>query len=170
MRILFVTHATASKEGERSLTETGVQEAKMVARRIEDILGEQPGITKAISSPKIRCVQTISVILEELGLSNIAIEEIKSLGKWPVSGETLSDEVSRIATEDHGTLLVGVHADLGMALPQKDRVWGRADKGQFESRPVVAIVDYDPEIPWPEHGISRCEILSSNKWENLLER
>jgi hypothetical protein len=171
MYIVFVTHASAEKEDPRALTEEGKKEALSAASRIKELLQKlKPSveITKLVSSPKLRCTQTINIVAKELiknGLiksGRIGINKRTELGVFPIDAHSLQKVLKEEVIREEGAMLVGVHADLGNALPVSTSITGRSPEGFFASRPVIAILNYSKNI------VEHCETYSPEGWQPLI--
>lgn len=150
----MVTHAETVGGAPRSLSENGRGQARDLVGRISDVMGEDFKIPKAVSSPAVRCIETALEILSELSgekLRRLDTDPRLMAAKDPMDTEQLSRAVS-----DYGCdgLLVSLHADLANALPKICEI-NEARDGWFQVRPVLAILDWEPERKWDENRIVR---------------
>lgn len=108
--IHLVRHALAGKRGafdgpdaERPLSPEGVEQAE----RIADLLAATP-IARIMSSPLLRCVQTVEPLAERLG---IAVET----PQWLREGSG-PDEAAAVARAEAGGIVLCSHGDVLHAL------------------------------------------------------
>jgi len=146
VRIVLVTHAEASEDAPRALTDAGVASAEQSAARIAHIMGKAWRVNKAVSSPAVRCVQTALVILGTLSgekLRRLDTDPRLMAARDPMGPEQLFRALADYPCEG---LLVVLHADLANALPGGCRPQGCRD-GWFTERPVLCILDLEPGGP-----------------------
>ncbi len=156
MNIVLVTHAEASREAPRSLTDAGIAAASRTADRISEILGEGFRVKKAVCSPAVRCVQTALVILSmlpEATLRRLDTDPRLMAADDPMEPRQLSGALADYPCEG---LLVALHADLANALPRREAVIG-AKEGWFAERPILCVLDWEKGRPWEENRIMYLE-------------
>jgi phosphohistidine phosphatase SixA len=154
MRIIIVTHSETIDGAPKKLSENGRGQARDLVGRITGVMGEDFRIPKAVSSPAVRCIETALKILGELSgekLRRLDTDPRLMAAKDPMEGDQLSRALS-----DYGCdgLLVSLHADLANALPSGEKI-KRTKEGWFQVRPVLAIIDWEPERKWDENRIIR---------------
>jgi 8-oxo-dGTP diphosphatase len=134
--ILLVRHARAGQRGSagaddsrRPLDETGRQQAVALA----EMLSDRP-LTRIVTSPYRRCIQTVEPLAESAGL---AIEQRPELAE----GSPLSDVLALIAGHDHeGDMVLCTHGDVieemvGRGRPaEKGSVWVLDPEHDLEPR------------------------------------
>jgi 8-oxo-(d)GTP phosphatase len=105
--VLLVRHAKAGERGRwdgpdrlRPLTEKGWEQA----RRLCDQLAGY-GATRVVSSPYVRCVQTVEPLAERLGLS---VEESDALAEGATTGQ-LDELLASLRSE---TAVLSTHGDV----------------------------------------------------------
>ncbi|MBN2223481.1 MAG: histidine phosphatase family protein [Deltaproteobacteria bacterium] len=156
MRIVLVTHAEASEAAPRPLTDEGILSAERAAARIGGVMGESWRVKKAVSSPAVRCVQTALVILGTLSgekLRRLDTDPRLMAAKDPMEPDQLFRALADYPCEG---LLVVLHADLANAMPGGCRP-GACSGGWFTERPVICILDWEPERPWKESRVIALE-------------
>ena len=154
MRIIMVTHAETTDGAPKKLSENGKGQARDLVGRITGVMGEDFKIPKAVSSPAVRCIETALEILGELSgekLRRLDTDPRLMAAKEPMGTDQLSRAIS-----DYGCdgLLVSLHADLANALPKTGEI-GETRDGWFQVRPVLAILDWEPDRKWDENRIIR---------------
>ena len=152
MRIIFVTHAETLDAPPRLLSKRGRRQAKSVAKLIVKVLGNDFKIEKAVSSPATRCIETSLVILKEL--SGKKIRRLDTDPRLMAAKEPMEPDQLARALMDYTCdgILITLHADLANALPTRDKIKNVSD-GWFQTRPVLAIVDWEQDRPWEESKI-----------------
>lgn len=152
MRIILVTHAETTDAPPRPLSEKGIKEAKGAAGRIRKFMGEDFRVTKAVSSPAVRCIETALVILKELSgekLRRLDTDPRLMAAREPMEPDQLARAIRDYACDG---ILVVLHADLANALPKRERIGGIVD-GWFQTRPILAITDWEEDRLWDENKI-----------------
>jgi phosphohistidine phosphatase SixA len=152
MRIILVTHTETTDAPPRPLSKKGIKEAKAVAGRIRKLMGDGFRVTKAVSSPAVRCIETALAIAKELSgekLRKLDTDPRLMAAKEPMEQDQLARAIVDYAC--NGILIV-LHADLANALPKRERVGGVVD-GWFQIRPVLAIIDWEEDRPWDENRL-----------------
>jgi|GEM_PF-1562969 len=152
MRIILVTHAETVNAPPRPLSKKGIREAKSAAGRIRSLMGDNFRVTKAVSSPAVRCIETALVIIKELSgekLRRLDTDPRLMAAKEPMEPDQLLRAIVDYACDG---ILVVLHADLANALPKRERIGGVVD-GWFQTRPVLAIIDWEEDHPWDENRV-----------------
>jgi len=152
MRIIFVTHAEALDAPPRLLSKSGRKQAKSTAKLIKELLGDDFKISKAVSSPAVRCIETSLIILNELSgkkMRRLDTDPRLMAAKEPMEPDQLSRAIVDYACDG---VLVTLHSDLANALPIRDKIKNASD-GWFNTRPVLAIVDWEKDRPWEESKV-----------------
>ncbi|MBN1572003.1 MAG: histidine phosphatase family protein [Deltaproteobacteria bacterium] len=147
MRIILVTHAETDDAPPRFLSKKGVKGAKSAAGRIRRLMGDDFRVTKAVSSPAVRCIETALVILKELSgerLRRLDTDPRLMAAKEPMEPDQLLRAIKDYACDG---ILITLHSDLANALPKRERIEGVID-GWFQTRPVLAIIDWEEDRPW----------------------
>ncbi len=152
MRIIFVTHAETLDAPPRLLSKRGKKQAKSTAKLIKKLLGDDFKVSKAVSSPAIRCIETSLIILKEL--SGEKMRRVDTDPRLMAAREPMEPDQLLRAIADYSCdgVLVTLHADLANALPARDKIDNVSD-GWFQTRPVLAIVDWEQDRPWEESKI-----------------
>jgi phosphohistidine phosphatase SixA len=152
MKIIFVTHAETKEHAPRRLSEDGVTQARKTAGLISGLMGSDFRITKAVSSPAIRCIETALEIVEALSgekLRRLDTDPRLMAAKEPMEADQLMRAIADYACDG---LLVTLHADLANTLS----IEGEQDiiqDGWFQVRPVLFVLDWEPGRPWGENKI-----------------
>ena len=152
MRIILVTHAETVNAPPRPLSKKGIREAKSAAGRIRSLMGDNFRVTKAVSSPAVRCIETALVIIKELSgekLRRLDTDPRLMAAKEPMEPDQLTRAIKDYACDG---ILIVLHADLANALPKRERIGGVVD-GWFQVRPVLAIIDWEEDRPWDENRV-----------------
>ena len=152
MRIIFVTHAETLDAPPKLLSKKGKRQAKSVANLIKKLLGDNFKVSKAVSSPAIRCIETSLLILKELSgkkMRRVDTDPRLIAAKEPMEPDQLSRAIIDYACDG---VLVTLHADLANALPARDKIKNVSD-GWFQTRPVLAIFDWEQDRPWEESKV-----------------
>lgn len=154
MRIILITHAETEKDPPRLLSDTGRAQAEGLVKIITDIMGADFRIRKAVSSPAVRCIETALIVLGAL-----AADPLRRLDTDPrlmAAKEPMEPDQLHRALIDYGCdgMLISQHADLANALPKRDAVPHTAD-GWFQIRPVVCLLDWEPNRSFKENRILR---------------
>ncbi len=152
MRIIFVTHAETLDTPPRLLSNKGRRQAKSVASLIVKVLGNDFKFGKAVSSPAIRCIETSLLILKELSgekMKRLDTDPRLMAAKEPMEPDQLARAIMDYTCDG---ILVTLHADLANALPTRDKIENVSD-GWFQTRPVLAIVDWEKDRPWDESKV-----------------
>jgi phosphohistidine phosphatase SixA len=152
MRIILVTHAETTDAAPRPLSKKGTKEAKAAAGRIRKLMGDGFRVTKAVSSPAVRCIETALVIAKEL--SGEKLRRLDTDPRLMAAREPMEPDQLERAIKDYACdgILIVLHADLANALPKRERIGGVTD-GWFQTRPVLAIIDWEEGRPWDENGL-----------------
>jgi len=144
MRIILITHAGTKKEPPRLLSDAGRAQAKGLAGLIAGIMGGEFRITKAVSSPAVRCIETALIVLGALSadtLRRLDTDPRLMAAKEPMEHDQLHRALADYACDG---MLVCLHADLANALPGRDALPLTAD-GWFQIRPVLCLLDWEPD-------------------------
>jgi len=154
VRMILITHAETKKAPPRLLSDTGRAQAGDLAGIITDSMGGDFRIQKAVSSPAVRCIETALIVLDTLAedtLRRLDTDPRLMAAKEPME----SDQLHR-ALVDYGCdgMLICQHADLANALPKRDTIPHTAD-GWFQIRPVVCLLDWEPDRNFEENRILR---------------
>lgn len=105
--MLLVRHAKAGERGRwdgpdrlRPLTEKGWEQARQLSDQLAGY-----GATRVVSSPYVRCVQTVEPLAERLGLS---VEESDALAEGATTGQ-LDELLGSLRSE---TAVLSTHGDV----------------------------------------------------------
>jgi len=154
VRIILITHAETNTAPPKSLSDSGRAQAVRLAEFISGIMGADFRIRKAVSSPAVRCIETALIVLN--GLSVKSLRRLDTDPRLMAAREPMEpDQLSR-ALVDYACdgMLICQHADLANALPRRDTIPHIAD-GWFQTRPILCLLDWNPDRPWDENRILR---------------
>lgn len=167
MWIIAITHASTREVPSpslKALSEAGREQIKTLAQQFRDLvpntvpLGENLKIDRIVTSPLARCVETAVLFADEL-------REFTQTGEVQISarikarkGAQLSPEelLTTIKEADADCLVLSLHADLAGALPAGADVTVESENGWFKTRPVLAVLNYDPAAPWENARLLHC--------------
>lgn len=154
MRIILITHAETEKDPPRLLSDTGRAQADDLIEGIKNIMGADFRIKKAVSSPAVRCIETALIVLGALAadpLRRLDTDPRLMAAKEPMEPDQLHRALVNYACDG---MLISQHADLANALPKRDSVLHTAD-GWFQIRPVMCLLDWEPDRRFEENRILR---------------
>jgi 8-oxo-(d)GTP phosphatase len=138
--VYLVRHAKAGDREEwegpdemRPLTKSGLKQADVLAERLAAF-----SITRILSSPHVRCLETVEPIARRLGL-RVVLSDALAEGSDPAAARQLIDEAAQSSTVlcSHGDIIAGVmehFAEAGVVLEgeprwEKGSVWALETDG-----------------------------------------
>ncbi|MBN1883349.1 MAG: histidine phosphatase family protein [Deltaproteobacteria bacterium] len=154
MRIILITHAETNTHPPRCLSDAGREQARALVGFIADVMGADFRIKKAVSSPAVRCIETALIVLDALSadtLRRLDTDPRLMAAKEPMESDQLHRALIDYACDG---MLVSLHADLANALPKRDTIPNTAD-GWFQTRPVLCLLDWEPDRGLEESRILR---------------
>ena len=108
-RVYLVRHAHAGDraawrgdDAQRPLSDKGWRQAEGVAKALAD-----KGITRVVSSPSLRCVQTLEPLAARLGLQ-VDVDDALLEGSDPADALALLERGETLAACTHGDIVPGV--------------------------------------------------------------
>jgi phosphohistidine phosphatase SixA len=172
MLITAITHASArdKEHNFRALTEDGTQESLSAVARYGELTGEQPiPITRVLSSPKPRCLETAITFVKQLDNEAVVASTVE-VDAGLAAGEIEGSELAHLGREaEAGHVLVSGHADLVQTLPEHVRLTAdAASDGWFQVRPVIFQLHIEPGAEWSQAELRFCEGLVDGQWQSLV--
>jgi phosphohistidine phosphatase SixA len=187
MFLICITHALArSPDGKfRNLAPSGRHEVVRAAKQFEQdrdglccITDQHLHIDAVVTSPEARCVETVLVFADELREHTVTSQvEIDRRLMQPINADALEKVATHPAVEGAKAVVVGLHNDLVVALPDPNVIAHkyRADNpNYFKQGPVVAVIMH--ALPWNNAKVIYCRGLlpkaaspqSDTTWQDLL--
>ncbi len=172
------------KQQIRTLSASGRHYARVAADRLKDCLGailknkRKPGIDRILTSPAPRCIETVLLIADEIRewvlVDEIDIQrELKYNSLVEKNGQNaeyvFSASFNRLldGCDTDGVILLGVHASLGKVIrsyiARQNGIGEKILQMDFEHRPVISMLDYNPQQGWSKAELVFCKEFSSSR-------
>jgi hypothetical protein len=181
MFTVFLTHAEArsvQRPQFRSLTEQGRAQIYDTAAHFRDVVEQLIPSMKSnhltvgeiLTSPSARCVESVLVFADATrDLMSTSEIRVRDRLREQREGQLSRGEVVSILDDTISPIvLVCAHGDLAGALPTDATIKPEFnDRGWFNIRPVLAIVEYERGSKWVDAKVLLCTSSASN-WSSLL--
>lgn len=132
MAVYLVRHAHAGKRSkwdgpdrERPLSDRGEKQAVLLGQHLA---GLEPAVTRVLSSPAVRCVQTVQPLADQLGVEVICFDELAEGGATSVAAALVAGVA--VGAGD-GSVAACAHGDLVPALVE----WWAGEGAAFDHDP-----------------------------------